>query len=149
MIEILHFNQAINQTSVAPISPAKPGSMARQPNQSSTAKSRKQFRNINRLTDHRTFSSWEVPQPENSVGRCLPWVYRMSLRFFCRPDCITPEVTNHLDKLLISAQVFVVYVPWIPTPYTNRIINCSPVNLSVFQKCMWRWVSSFYINKFY
>ena len=42
-------NQSINQTSIAPISPAKPGSEARQPNQCSTAKSRKQFRNINRL----------------------------------------------------------------------------------------------------
>ena len=37
------FNQSINQTSIAPISPAKPGSVARQPNQSSTAKSKKQF----------------------------------------------------------------------------------------------------------
>ena len=41
-------NQPINQTSIAPVSPAKPGSVARQPNQCSTAKSRKQFRNINR-----------------------------------------------------------------------------------------------------
>ena len=41
-------NQLINQTSVAPISPAKPGSLGRQPNQCSTAKSIKQFRNINR-----------------------------------------------------------------------------------------------------
>ena len=40
--------QSINQTSIAPISPAKPGSVGRQPNQCSTAKSRKQFRNINR-----------------------------------------------------------------------------------------------------
>ena len=40
--------QSINQTSIAPIYPAKPGSVARQPNQCSTAKSRKQFRNINR-----------------------------------------------------------------------------------------------------
>ena len=40
-------NQSINQTSIAPISPAKPGSVARQPNQCSTAKSRKPFRNIN------------------------------------------------------------------------------------------------------
>ena len=38
----------MNQTSIAPISPVKPGSVARQPNQCSTAKSRKQFRNINR-----------------------------------------------------------------------------------------------------
>ena len=38
----------INQTSIAPISPVKPGSVAWQPNQFSTAKSRKQFRNINR-----------------------------------------------------------------------------------------------------
>ena len=35
-------NQSINQTSIAPISPAKPGSVARQPNQCSTAKSREQ-----------------------------------------------------------------------------------------------------------
>ena len=41
-------NQSIKQTSIALISPAKPGSVARQPNQCSTAKSRKQFRNINR-----------------------------------------------------------------------------------------------------
>ena len=40
-------NQSINQTSITPISPVKPGSVARQPNQCSTAKSRKQFRNIN------------------------------------------------------------------------------------------------------
>ena len=40
--------QSINQTSITPISPAKPGSVARQPNQCSTAKSRKQFRNIDR-----------------------------------------------------------------------------------------------------
>ena len=40
--------QSIIQTSIAPISPAKPGSVAWQPNQCSTAKSRKQFRNINR-----------------------------------------------------------------------------------------------------
>ena len=40
--------QLINQTSTAPISPAKPGSVARQPNHCSTAKSKKQFRNINR-----------------------------------------------------------------------------------------------------
>ena len=36
-------NQSVNQTSIASISPAKPGSVARQPNQCSTAKSRKQF----------------------------------------------------------------------------------------------------------
>ena len=41
-------NQSINQTSIAPISPKKAGSVARQSNQCSTAKSRKQFRNINR-----------------------------------------------------------------------------------------------------
>ena len=40
-------NQSINQTSISPISPAKPGSAAPQPNQCSTVKSRKQFRNIN------------------------------------------------------------------------------------------------------
>ena len=51
-ISSFYFNQSINQsisqTSIAPISPAKPDSVARQPNQCSTAKSRKQFRNINR-----------------------------------------------------------------------------------------------------
>ena len=41
-------NQSINQTSTAPISPMKPGSVVRQPNQCSTVKSRKQFHNINR-----------------------------------------------------------------------------------------------------
>ena len=41
-------NQSMNQTSIVPISPVKPGSVAQQPNQCSTAKSRKQFRNINR-----------------------------------------------------------------------------------------------------
>ena len=41
-------NQSINQTSIMPISPAKPGSVAWQPNQCSPAKSRKQFCNINR-----------------------------------------------------------------------------------------------------
>ena len=44
----IQINLSINQSSIAPISPAKPGSVARQPNQCSTAKSRKQFRNINR-----------------------------------------------------------------------------------------------------
>ena len=33
-------NQSFNRTSIAPISPAKPGAVARQPNQCSTAKSR-------------------------------------------------------------------------------------------------------------
>ena len=37
-------NQSINQTSIVPISPAKPGSVAQQANQCSTAKSSKQFR---------------------------------------------------------------------------------------------------------
>ena len=41
-------NQSSNQTSITPISPAKPGSVVRQPNLCSTAKSRKQFHNINR-----------------------------------------------------------------------------------------------------
>ena len=45
---VISINQSINQTFIAPISPAKPGSVARQPNQCSTAKLRKQFRNINR-----------------------------------------------------------------------------------------------------
>ena len=39
----LSINQSINQTSIAPISPAKPGSVARQPNQCSTTV-RQQFR---------------------------------------------------------------------------------------------------------
>ena len=37
-------NQSINQTSIAPINPEKPGWVVRQPNQCSTVKSRKQFR---------------------------------------------------------------------------------------------------------
>ena len=41
-------NQSINQTAIVPISLAKPDSVAQQPNQCSTAKSRKQFRIINR-----------------------------------------------------------------------------------------------------
>ena len=40
--------QSINQMSVAPRSPAKPGSAARQLNQCSTAKSKQRFRDINR-----------------------------------------------------------------------------------------------------
>ena len=40
--------QSINQISIALISPAKPVSVARQPNQCSTAKPRKQLCNINR-----------------------------------------------------------------------------------------------------
>ena len=40
MQKLSFLNQSINQTSIAPISPAKPGSVARQPNQCSTAKSR-------------------------------------------------------------------------------------------------------------
>ena len=36
-------NQSINQTFIGPISPAKAGSVARQPNQCSTAKLRKRF----------------------------------------------------------------------------------------------------------
>ena len=43
----LTINQSINQTYIASISQAKPGSVARQPNQCSTAKSRKQFSHIN------------------------------------------------------------------------------------------------------
>ena len=45
---ILRSAVSINQTSIAPISPAKPGSVVRHPNQCSTAKSRQQFRYINR-----------------------------------------------------------------------------------------------------
>ena len=37
----LSINQSINQTSIAPISPVKPGSLARQPNHCSTAISRR------------------------------------------------------------------------------------------------------------
>ena len=39
---------SINQISIAPISPAYPGSVARHPNQCSTAKSMMQFHNVNR-----------------------------------------------------------------------------------------------------
>ena len=38
---VLSINQSINQISITPISPAKPGSVAKQPNRCSTAKSRK------------------------------------------------------------------------------------------------------------
>ena len=41
-------NKSINQISIAPISLAKPASVVRQSNQCSTAKLKKQFRNINR-----------------------------------------------------------------------------------------------------
>ena len=47
-VDLQSINQSINQTSIVPISPAKPGSVARQRNQCSTAESRKQFRNIKR-----------------------------------------------------------------------------------------------------
>ena len=42
---LISINQSINQTSIAPISQAESGSVARQPNQCSTAKLRKLFRN--------------------------------------------------------------------------------------------------------
>ena len=42
--------QSNNQTSIAPISQAKPGSVAQQANQCSTAKSMKQFHGINGLS---------------------------------------------------------------------------------------------------
>ena len=52
-LEMFNVNQSINhsfnQISIAPISPAKPGSVVRQPNWCSIAKSKKQFRSINRL----------------------------------------------------------------------------------------------------
>ena len=54
-----NINQSIHQTSIAPISQAKPGSVVQQPNQCSTAKSREQFPNINRL--------WE----KNSYDYCI------------------------------------------------------------------------------
>ena len=47
---ISQFNQSINQTSTVPISLAKPGSVARQTNQCSIAKSMKQFHGINGLS---------------------------------------------------------------------------------------------------
>ena len=47
-MEDIYINQSINETSIAPISPARPGSVTRQPNQRSSAKSRKQFHDINR-----------------------------------------------------------------------------------------------------
>ena len=53
-------NQSINQLSMEPISPKKPGSVARQPNQCSTAKPRKQFCNINRPSGM-PVSMWERP----------------------------------------------------------------------------------------
>ena len=45
---LTEFYQSSNQISIGPISPAKPSLVARQSNQCSTAKSKKQFRNINR-----------------------------------------------------------------------------------------------------
>ena len=39
-------NQSINKTSIVPISPAKPGSVARQPNQCSLANTKKQFHRV-------------------------------------------------------------------------------------------------------
>ena len=46
-----NINQSINQTSIAPISPERPGSVAWQPNQCSIAKSMTQFHGINGLSD--------------------------------------------------------------------------------------------------
>ena len=52
-------NQSIKQTSIAPISPAKPDSVARQPKQCSTAKSNKQFKLV-------TDASFLIP-----ITRCM------------------------------------------------------------------------------
>ena len=41
-------NQSTDQMSIAPTAPAKQGSVARQPNQCSSGKLKKQFRNISR-----------------------------------------------------------------------------------------------------
>ena len=46
--ELTSINQSINQISMVPISPAKPGSMMRESNHCLTAKSMKQFRNNNK-----------------------------------------------------------------------------------------------------
>ena len=59
--------QSINQTSIAPISLAKPGSVARQPNQCSRAKSRKQFRNMNRQSGM-PISMGERPSQRDLAG---------------------------------------------------------------------------------
>ena len=59
--------KSINQTSIAPTSPAKPGSVAWQTNQCSTAKSRKQFCIINRPSGV-TVSIGERP---NQMRLCL------------------------------------------------------------------------------
>ena len=48
----IHINQSINQISIAPISPAYPGSVAQQPDRCSNTKSLKLFRNINRPLGH-------------------------------------------------------------------------------------------------
>ena len=58
-------NQSANQTSIAPISPVKPGSMARQQNQRSTVKLRKQFHDINRP------SGMPVSMGERSNQKCV------------------------------------------------------------------------------
>ena len=64
-------NQSINRTSIVPIFPAKRGSVARQPNQWSTAKPRKQFRNINRPWGV-TVSMGEKPN-QRDVSSDISW----------------------------------------------------------------------------
>ena len=66
----IYYFQSINQISIAPISPAKPGSVARQPNQCSTAKSRKQFCNISRSRGMQA-SMGEKAKSKRGVLRCF------------------------------------------------------------------------------
>ena len=60
-------NQSVSQISIAPTSQAKPGSVVPQPNQCSTAKTRKQFRNINRPWGV-TVSMGESPSQRDVFG---------------------------------------------------------------------------------
>ena len=82
-IIILRINQSINRTFIAPISPAKPGSVARQPNQCSTAKLRKQVRNINR--------PWAVTVSMGGKAKSKRCVFRYFLK-------VAPEMAEQTDS---------------------------------------------------
>ena len=64
-------NQSIHQSFIAPISSAKPGSVAQQPNQCSTAESRKQLHTINRQSSM-LVSMGERPS-ERDVSSKVSW----------------------------------------------------------------------------
>ena len=67
----VEISQSINQTSIVQISLTKPGSVARQPNQCSTAKlEEKQFHNINRLSGL-PVSMGEKAKSRRCVLRCF------------------------------------------------------------------------------